>query len=160
MTGATAGQQVRFLQAGDRGLVVEFGMVVDERLNRLVAALDARLAASGIAGIVETVPTYRSLLVLYDPLVIRSRDLAARIAPLVPDEEETEGPRRRWSGPVAYGGDHGMDLEVVAQTHGLTTAEVIALHSWAEYRVYMIGFAPGFAYLGGLPPPLHTPRPP
>jgi KipI family sensor histidine kinase inhibitor len=84
--------------------------------------------------------------------------LRRRIEKLVPKSAADEAPARRWTLPVAYGGAHGLDLEDVARAHGLTTDEVIALHSGAEYRVYMIGFSPGLAYLGGLPEPLHTPR--
>ena len=149
---------VRMLQAGDQALVVEFGDAIDAALNRLVQALDRRVAEARIDGVIETVPTYRSLMIVYDPLRIGSAALRKRLARLVPKKAEPDVPARRWTLPVAYGGEHGLDLEPVSRAHGLTTDEVIALHSGAEYRVYMIGFAPGLAYLGGLPEPLHTPR--
>jgi KipI family sensor histidine kinase inhibitor len=148
----------RVLQAGDQALVVEFGDAIDARLNRLVQALDRRVAAAGIEGVIEAVPTYRSLMIVYDPLRIGAAALRKRIEKLVPRSAETDAPTRRWSIPVAYGGAHGLDLEDVARAHGLSSGEVIALHSGAEYRVYMIGFSPGLAYLGGLPERLHTPR--
>ncbi|MCI0430681.1 MAG: 5-oxoprolinase subunit PxpB [Rhodospirillales bacterium] len=150
----------RFLPAGDGGLVVELGNAIDERINAQVIALDRRIARAEIEGVLETVPTYRSLLVLYDPLKIRARVLTERLAELVSQGEVAEETPRRWIFPVAYGGEHGMDLDFVARSHDLTTAEVIQIHSGAEYRVYMIGFAPGFTYLGGLPPVLATPRRP
>jgi len=148
----------RILQAGDQALVVEFGDAIDARLNRLVQALDRRVAAAKIEGVIESVPTYRSLMIVYDPLRIRAAALRRRIEKLVPKSAAAEAPARRWTLPVAYGGAHGLDLEDVARAHGLSTDEVIALHSGAEYRVYMIGFSPGLAYLGGLPEQLHTPR--
>jgi len=149
---------VRMLQAGDQALVVEFGDTIDAALNRLVQALDRRVAAARIDGVIETVPTYRSLMVVYDPLRIGSAALRRQLARLVPKKAESDAPARRWTLPVAYGGEQGLDLEQVARAHDLTTDEVIALHSGAEYRVYMIGFSPGLAYLGGLPERLHTPR--
>lgn len=148
----------RILQAGDQALVVEFGDAIDARLNRLVQALDRRVGKAAIEGVIECVPTYRSLMIVYDPLHIGSAALRKRIEKLVPKSAEAEAPARRWTIPVAYGGAHGLDLEDVARAHDLSVDEVIALHSGAEYRVYMIGFSPGLAYLGGLPDRLHTPR--
>src|SRR5262245_41127613 len=147
----------RFLPAGDGGLIVELGNTIDARINARVIALDRKIAAAEIDGVLETVPTYRSLLVLYDPLRIRARQLIERLADLV-SHEEAVVEERRWLFPVAYGGEHGMDLDFIALTHDLTTDEVVRLHSQADYRVYMIGFVPGFSYLGGLPPALATPR--
>lgn len=146
------------LQAGDQALVVEFGDTIDARLNRLVQALDRRVAEAAIDGVIECVPTYRSLMIVYDPLRVGSAAMRKRIAKLVPKSAEAEAPARRWTIPVAYGGVHGLDLDDVARMHDLSSDEVIALHSGAEYRVYMIGFSPGLAYLGGLPERLHTPR--
>jgi KipI family sensor histidine kinase inhibitor len=148
----------RFLQAGDQALVVEFGEAIDAGLNRLVQALDQRVAAAAIKGVIECVPTYRSLMIVYDPLRIRAQVLRRRIEKLLPRSAGAEAEARRWTIPVAYGGAHGLDLEEVARAHGLSAEDVIALHSGAEYRVYMIGFSPGLAYLGGLPEQLHTPR--
>ena len=149
----------RLLNAGDGGLVVEFGTVVDERLNRLVIALDARLRDAAVAGVIETVPTYRSLLVLFDPARADRVALAAALDALVADLRPGDEARaRRWTVPVAYGGALGMDLDHIAALHDLTTDEVVRRHAEGEYRVHMIGFAPGFAYLGGLPAILHTPR--
>lgn len=145
--------------AGEGGIVVEFGDIVDERLNRLVIGLDAALRADSPPGVIETVPTYRSLLIVFDPLVLDRRALVARLEGLAAGlRPEDEASSRRWHIPVAYGGRLGEDLDSIAALHGLTTDEVVRLHSGADYRVYMIGFAPGFAYLGGLPAGLHTPR--
>jgi KipI family sensor histidine kinase inhibitor len=150
----------RFLEAGEGGLVVEFGEVIDPDVNRRVVALDRALSAARPPGMVETVPTYRSLLVVFDPLVLARRDLRAVIEDLLAHHDGEAAPSRLWRVPVCYGGEHGVDLADVAALHGLTPEEVVALHSGAEYRVYMIGFNPGFVYLGGLPERLRTSRRP
>lgn len=153
-------QGPRFLNAGDCGLVVEFGDAIDPAINDRVLELDAALAAAALAGLRETVPTYRSLLVLFDPRVLRRNRLRACLADLLADSKASarSANRRRWHFPVCYGGSHGEDLDHVAALHELSTRDVIDLHSGAEYRVYMIGFMPGFSYLGGLPEALHTSR--
>ena len=149
----------RFLDAGDCGLVVEFGDGIDAAVNARVLRLDAALSAMS-DGIRETVPTYRSLLVLYDPRRLRRHALKDRITRLLQDSgnEDFAGPHRIWHIPVCYGGLHGEDLDAVAALHGLSSDEVVRLHAGAVYRVYMIGFMPGFTYLGGLPEAIHTSR--
>lgn len=149
---------VRFLNAGDTAMVVEFSDKVDAAVNADVLRLDARLAALELAGIVEIVPTYRSLMVHYDPVALPAEELRRKVEGLFPLPQEEEAEARRWIIPVCYGGEHGMDLTFIAETHGISEEEVIRIHSGADYRVYMIGFAPGFAYLGGLPEQLHTSR--
>lgn len=148
----------RFLPAGDGAVVVEFGSGVDAAVNDRVMALDAAVAAAAIGGVIETVPTYRSLQVVYDPLAIRAKDLVPRLQILVSGADRTRRARREWSVPVCYGQEYGEDLDWMAKTHGISTEEVVHLHTGSVYRVYMIGFMPGFAYLGGLPEQLHTPR--
>lgn len=156
---AAAPPPFRIRVAGAGGLVAEFGSAVDARLNRLVMALDARLREADRPGVIETVPTYRSLLVIFDPLVADRRALAADLASLAAGlRVEDEPPTRCWHVPVAYGGSLGADLDHVAALHGLAPDEVVRRHADGAYRVFMIGFAPGFAYLGGLPEALHTPR--
>jgi KipI family sensor histidine kinase inhibitor len=148
----------KFLAAGDRAITVELGNTVDEETNELVVALDRALAVRAIAGIVETVPTYRSLLVIFDPAIISRRVLRDQILACWPPAATDRVQYRRWTIPVLYGGDAGEDLEFVAKTHGLSPSEVVRIHASAEYHVYMIGFAPGFAYLGGLPERIQTSR--
>jgi KipI family sensor histidine kinase inhibitor len=144
------------LPCGDAALAVEFGDVIDPRLNARVLALDARLA--GHPGVVETVPTYRSLLVHYDPLATDFAGLSGAVLALAEDlpDEPREG--RIWRVPVVYGGSFGVDLEDVARQHGLDPEELVRRHSAPTYRVYMIGFVPGYTYLGGLDPTIATPR--
>jgi KipI family sensor histidine kinase inhibitor len=150
--------ELRILNAGDSAVVFELGDRIDPDLNARVLALDARLRAAKLAGVVETVPTYRSLMVQIDPLVCDYDGLAAFAHAAI---AETKGARikgRRWKVPVVYGGDFGIDLEDVAARHSLTTAKLIEKHAAAIYRCYMIGFMPGFTYLGGLDQSIATPR--
>ncbi|MBM3599350.1 MAG: 5-oxoprolinase subunit PxpB [Alphaproteobacteria bacterium] len=153
----------RILPAGDMALVVEFGDAIDPAINARTLAFDAAIAAAAesgaLSGIVETVPTYRSVLVHYDPLVIGFEALSNALSGLSAGDRAAE-PGRLWTVPTVFGGEHGIDLEFVATTIGARPSEVIDLFLSAEYRVYMIGFAPGFAYLGGSPERLHLPRRP
>jgi 5-oxoprolinase (ATP-hydrolysing) subunit B len=148
----------RLLDCGDRALTVELGRAVDPVVNARVVALDEAIRGTGRAGLLETVPTYRSLLVLYDPDLLPRADLIALIAAHWPPSEDSDRTVRRWRVPVHYGGEHGVDLADLAAGAGLSSEEVVALHAGRDYRVYMIGFAPGFAYLGGLDPRLHASR--
>jgi KipI family sensor histidine kinase inhibitor len=148
----------RLLPSGDSALVVEFGDHIDADLNRRVLALDATLAQDRISGIIETVPTYRSLLVHYDPTVIGFAELGAKLMTLAARPGLPSRKGRRWRVPVVYGGEFGIDLEAVAARAKLTPQEVIARHSGGDYRVYMLGFLPGYTYLGGLDQRLATPR--
>jgi KipI family sensor histidine kinase inhibitor len=149
---------VRFLDQGDCGLVVEFGEEIDPQINARVLALDAAVNAAKPVGFIETVPTYRSLLVQVDPLVFDRAAFIAWVESILPGLDVAVAEPRRWRVPVVYGGTYGFDLDDVAATHGISSAEVIARHSSAIYRVYMLGFMPGLAYLGGLDPRLATPR--
>jgi KipI family sensor histidine kinase inhibitor len=150
----------RFLPAGDAGLVVELGDVIDDAVNGRVLALDAALARAAVPGIAETVPTYRSLLVLYDPVALDPDDLTARLSRMLDGiaGEDQAPPGRLWTLPVVYGGAFGEDLGAVAEAAGLSEDQVVDRHARTTYRVHMIGFQPGFAYLGGLDPVLHLPR--
>jgi len=150
---------VRFLPAGDRGLVVEFENVVSIKVNSRVRALALALESDRPPGLVEVVPSYRSLGVQFDPLATTSLALQRQIeGALARLDPAGLPPPRLVELPSVYGGEYGPDLPFVAQHADLSEAEVIRLHSQATYHVYMIGFSAGFAYLGGLPERLHTPR--
>lgn len=145
--------------AGDQAVTVELDDRIDAAVNARVIALADALKARPVEGIVETVPTYRSLLVYYDPARIRG----AQLTPLLHERAEHlagdgDAARRHFRVPVCYRGDDALDLADLAEMKNISPEELIALHTAADYRVYMIGFAPGFTYLGGLPEALHTPR--
>jgi len=160
MSGGSAA--IRLLCAGEQGLVVEFGNVISPQVNARVRRLASKIAQSTIEGVIETVPTYRSLLIYFDPLRLARADLARMIERLLAVEEETDkggtDKVRLIRVPVCYGGEFGPDLEDVAQVNGLAVDEVVAIHSSRPYLVYMLGFTPGFAYLGGMSPKIATPR--
>lgn len=149
---------LRFLLAGEKALVVEFGSRVDPEINAKVQDLHHRLLREPIPGVVETVPTFRSLLVSYDPLLIGFDGLVNRIQALDPLSVTTPASETRVVIPTVYGGEFGPDIGFVARHNGISVEEVIELHVSAVYLVYMIGFTPGFPYLGGLPPAIATPR--
>lgn len=148
-----------FLPAGDHALILQLGETIDAAANARLIAFAAALEAEGLEGVTEIVPTYRSMLVGYDPERLRGAALEARLRALW-DRGPAAGvaPGRLWRVPCLYGGAVGQDLTALADMKGMSPEALIALHAGADYRVYMIGFAPGFAYLGGLPEALHTPR--
>jgi inhibitor of KinA len=152
------GYPVRLLPSGDTALVVEFGDVVDRGINGLVLALAARLEAAPLPGIVELVATFRSLMIHYDPRVVANRDLRAHIERLVVGLEAIDIPGRDWVLPACYEGEHAPDLADVAEATGLSPERVVALHAGATYRVYCLGFLPGYPYMGETPPELMMPR--
>ena len=137
---------------------MEFARDIDDAANRRVLALDHTLAHETIAGVTETVPTYRSLLVHYDPLQIGYDALAEKLVALAQLPAPAAAAARRWRIPVVYGGEHGIDLEDVARTLNTTPDEIVARHVAGDYRVAMIGFTPGWSYLSGLQASLHMPR--
>jgi KipI family sensor histidine kinase inhibitor len=148
----------RILPSGDAAITVEFSRTIDTEANRRVLALDRILAREAVAGITETVPTYRSLLVHYDPLQIGFDALGAKLTALAQLPMPQKAERKCWRIPVSYGGEHGLDLEDVAKKLGMTTEEIVARHVAGDYRVAMIGFTPGWSYLSGLDHSLQMPR--
>ncbi len=146
----------RFVPVGDQALLIEFGEVIDDRLNARVQALAA--AVADIDGVQDIIPTYRSLTLQFDPLVIELTDLCRACGDRLNHLALSSAPSRCWRVPVCYGGSCGEDLSSLAAEHQLSAEQAIALHCGAVYRVFMVGFMPGFAYLGGLPAALHTPR--
>jgi len=148
----------RILAAGDTAIVVEFGDSIDRGLNAIVLALAQRLDQSKIVGLNETIPTFRSLTAFYEPTVLSKAALESHIATILHDLRTTQGHGRLWRLPVCYDPEMAPDLNSVAARTGLTPTQVAERHSGTEYHVYMLGFLPGLAYTGDVPPELVLPR--
>lgn len=146
------------LISGDSAVTIEFGRSIDAEINARVLGLDQALAAEALPYVIETVPTYRSLIVHYDPVSIGFDALCAELLAIAAKAGAAAASTRHWRIPVVYGGDFGLDLDHVADVAGVAAEDVIAIHSAPVYRVYMIGFTPGYSYLGGLDPRIVTPR--
>ena len=152
-------EPAKYLPAGDKGLVVEFGNAISPAINNKVRSFALALEHAGISGIVEYIPTYRSILVIYDPLVWQPDLLVARFRELEHSLGLMELPQPDiYYLPVAYGGEFGPDLPYVCQHTGLTEKDVVRIHTSVKYLIYMLGFTPGFPYLGGMDKRLATPR--
>ncbi len=150
---------LRFVPAGDKAFVIELGADISPEINRSVHNLLLAIEKQGIPGVLDMVPTYRSILINYDPLTLPPNELEERVRELTQDLDETPPTASRVVElPTAYGDDNGPDLGYVAEYNGLTEEEVIALHSGTDYLVYMMGFTPGFTYLGGMSEKIATPR--
>lgn len=148
-----------FLQCGEGALTVHLGDGIDSAINRRVTALQGAIGSAGLRGITDLIPAYADLTVCYDCTVISAKALQRQLRRLLDGLSVAGQDRRRvFRLPVCYGGDYGPDLDFVCHHSGLSAQEVIALHSAPDYLIYMLGFLPGFAYLGGLDPRLHTPR--
>lgn len=164
----------RFLPAGDTALTIEFGdraeLEMSLRIQKLYRRVIDAVVAGVAAGVVEVVPTLRSLTVHYDPCRTSAARLRGALLPHVMeiaaeypvdlDAADTEPPpaRRKWLIPACYEPPHGPDIEEIASACGLAAWQVAALHACVSYRVMMLGFMPGHPYIGDLPPPLRIPR--
>jgi inhibitor of KinA len=141
---------------GDTAVTLTFGEGISEALSTRVVRAAAAIRDAGIAGVTDVVPSYAALVVHYRPLTIGFHDLKDRLRSMsIPEGPSTGEPRREHVIPVRY---DGVDLEDVARKLDLTTEEVVSIHSSASYRVFVIGFVPGFAYLGTLDRRLVLPR--
>lgn len=149
---------MRFLAAGDTAVIVEFGDRIDRVVSDRVLRLSALVRAASLPGVVETVPTCRSLMVHYDPLATTGTKLNAALEKLLDSSRDEAKPVKLWRIPACYAASHAPDLAEVAQRTGLSAEEVVRLHSGTRFHTYMIGFVPGFPYMGDLPAPLSLPR--
>jgi inhibitor of KinA len=141
----------RFLPGGDRALFVELGDAIDPAINRRVRNLMLAIQKEKVSCVIEAVPTYRSLLVYFDPQQTKAKALQHTLSELGQHLGEIDLPAPKLIEiPTVYGGDHGPDLDFVAAHNGLSTDEVIRIHDGTPYLVYMLGFMPGFPYLGGM----------
>jgi KipI family sensor histidine kinase inhibitor len=152
-------EKLKFRTMGDRSLLVELGDEISPSVNQRVQELFTALDLHPVDGVRELVPSYRSLLVVYDPLNISLADLKRTIRDTYQNLDQTELPEPRTIDiPIVYGGEQGPDLDSVAQYHHITPQAVIDYHTGPTYRVYMIGFTPGYPYLGEVPDAIATPR--
>ena len=145
---------------GDRAISIDFGQVIDPKINRHIRQTIERIKALQLEGIIELVPTYCALLVEYDAMLYSYSEICNIIEPTL-DEGMTDTTNELVTVvevPTVYGGEFGPDLSFVASHNHLSEAEVISIHSGTDYLVYMLGFIPGFTYLGGMDPRIATPR--
>jgi KipI family sensor histidine kinase inhibitor len=155
----SAGDGVEFKPSSDQSLLVYFGHAITLQAHERVRRLLRLLELEPIAGIRNLHPAYCSVLVKFDALKLQHNELEAILKKYLERLEEVRLPEpRQLEIPVCYGGEYGPDLSDVAAMHGMTPAQVIELHSSANYRVYFLGFVPGFAYLSEVPEALVTPR--
>jgi KipI family sensor histidine kinase inhibitor len=151
--------KMQFLNMGDRGLLLEFGDEITQEINEKVRRMALAIRSEAVPGIAEVVPTYRSLLVLYDPLILSVIDLRKKLGSIEEGLQQSPLPEPGLTRiPVVYGGKYGPDLDSVAEYHRSMPDEIVRLHCSKTYLIYLIGFMPGFPYMGELPEGLVTPR--
>ena len=145
---------------GDCAISIDFGQAIDPKINRQIRQVIEQIKLLQLDGIIELVPTYCALLVQYDAMVYTYSDICRTINPIL-QESVTDSANERVTIveiPTIYGGEYGPDLGFVASHNHISEAEVVSIHSGADYLVYMLGFIPGFTYLGGMDPRIATPR--
>ncbi len=145
---------------GETAVLIDFGGGISTATNERVIALDRALAARPPVGMIETVPAYVALMIVFDPLLADGEQIAAHALALLDTASSKNQTPRDYVIPVRYDAECAPDLAAVAAATGLTREEVITQHLSGEYRVFMYGFGPGYAYLGGVPPSLQLPRKP
>lgn len=146
---------------GDSAVIVRFGQEISLPIHHRIQAFTYRLQHNPFAGMIEFVPAFTTVTVYYDPMEATYLKVCSHLqASLAGSADEAGAGHRTVEIPVCYGGDFGPDLEFVARHNGITDEEVIRIHSGAAYLVYMIGFAPGFAYMGGMSGKIAAPRKP
>lgn len=148
-----------FFPAGDKSLVIEFGNSISKEINLKIRNMVLALEKTNLPGIQEIIPTYRSILLIYDPLVWYYPKLISSLKKIESELTSLELPKPKVTLiPVVYGGEYGPDLPFVCEHNGLSQEEVINIHTGTDYLIYMLGFTPGFTYLGGMDERIATPR--
>lgn len=150
---------IKIMPAGDGAVIAEFGTVIDETINDCVHNLARSLSEQNINGIIELVPTFRSLLIYYDCLILSFEEIKNIINVSFHTLKTTKEKKRRIVKiPCCYGARFGVDLSDLEQLTNLTREEIIAIHSSVDYKIYMLGFLPGFVYLGNMDKRIVAPR--
>ena len=151
--------KIKLLTAGDSSILLQFGNTIDPAINRKIAATVQLMREQHINGVTDVIPAFCSLLINYDPRVISYEQIKRRMEALVKIDVTAGDTRKRvFEIPVCYGGVYGPDIQNIADHAGLSVEEVIQIHTSRDYLIYMLGFLPGFTYLGGLDERIHTPR--
>ena len=151
--------KVKFIYAGDLSLVMEFGNSISSEINSKIRNMAKAIEENPIGGVKEIIPTYRSIQIMYDPLEIKVDDLIQELTSLESSlQSSKEESFKVVQIPTLYGGEYGPDIGFVAKHNNISEEEVIKIHTGTDYLVYMLGFTPGFAFLGGMKEEIHTPR--
>lgn len=151
--------EIKIYTAGDSSVLIEFGQEISPEINAQITALVRLIKAQHIEGVTDMIPAFASLLINYDPRVVSYAGLRERLEKLLKLEISGESSKSRvFEIPVCYGGEYGPDLQNIADNAGISPEEVIRIHCAKDYLIYMLGFLPGFSYLGGLDERIHTPR--
>ncbi len=148
----------KILKAADSALVIEFGSTIDRKVSDRVLALAETLEHAKLPGVTEVIATFRSLSINYDSLLTTGNELEQAVNAFVNQSTQSSRGKRVWEIPVCYEPKFAPDIEEIAKTASLSVDEVVSLHSGIQYHVYMIGFVPGFPYMGDVSEKLRFPR--
>lgn len=152
-------KQVKYLISGDSAIIMEFGNEISKEINSKIRSTIKKIEENKLKGVVEMVPTYRSITISYNPLITSYKELVGKLKEFENEAASLEEESVKLIEiPTLYGGEYGPDLDFVAENAGLSKDEVIKIHTGTDYLVYMLGFAPGFTYLGGMDERIATPR--
>lgn len=151
--------KIKYLSAGDKAVVMEFGNEISKDINAKIRNVVKSVEEAKVDGIVELLPTYRSLMIMYDPLKIEYSELISTLDFMSSKQVDNEEEKIKIvEFPTVYGGEYGPDINFVAEHNNIAVDEVIKIHTGTDYLVYMMGFTPGFTYLGGMSDKIVTPR--